>query len=171
MKSSISMHLNTVFHNLFTTLHGFLILLLVSISLVVGYALFSLEQMNLDARGFVNTTMLDLFVDWDNQDFMRYTSDELQQNLTKEQLENIHVVFIRLGELLNYHGAVGSVFQSSGAWWQLVARYKVQASFQGGQFVAIVTLIKQQGDWVIGRFEYQYAFFPQKPHHGSLKMV
>jgi hypothetical protein len=163
--------MHSVFHSFFSTLRGFLILLIVSITLGVGYALFSLQQMNVEARSFINTTMLSLFVDWNNDDFMTYTSRELRKNLTPKQLENINIVFIRLGQLLNYHGAQGGVFRSPRAWWELVARYKVRASFQGGQFVAVVTLIKQQGNWVIGRFEYQYAFFPKEPHHGSLKMV
>ncbi|RKZ90762.1 MAG: hypothetical protein DRR19_09140 [Candidatus Parabeggiatoa sp. nov. 1] len=165
------MRFSILFHRLFKTLRGFLVLLIVSISLGAGYGIFGLRQMNIEARGFVNTTMLGLFANWDNSDFLIYTSDELQKNLTTDQLNQINGVFAHLGELLNYHGAKGGLFRTTTSWWRMNPRYKVLASFQGGQFVAVITLIRQQGNWVIGRFEYKYTFFPNRQHPGSLKWV
>ncbi|HEW99027.1 MAG TPA: hypothetical protein ENF37_10395 [Beggiatoa sp.] len=165
------MRLNSLFHNLFTTRRGFVVLLFISITLGAGYGSFSLQQMNIEARGFVNTTMLGLLADWDESEFLIHASDDLRQQMTSEQLSKINVVFTCLGELLNYHGAKGGLFRSTAYWWHVSPRYKVLASFQGGQFVAVITLIKQQGNWVIGRFEYKYAYFPLQRHPGSLKMV
>jgi hypothetical protein len=163
------MRLKTSFHRFFSTLHGFVILLFISVTLGATYATISLKQMNFEARGFVNLTMLDLLVDWDNRKFMTHTSHELQQKMTKEQLYNMRNVFRRLGRLLNYHGAYGGLYRSSTSIMHINPRYKVLASFKGGQFFAIITLIKQQGKWVIGRFEYKYTFIPNKQHTGSLK--
>ena len=102
---------------------------------------------------------------------MNRTSKELQQQMTKMQINDFNTIFGQLGELLNYHGAYGGLFRSSTSIWHINPRYKVIASFQGGQFTAIITLIKRQGKWAIGRFEYKYTFFPNKRHSGSLKMV
>ncbi|EDN65637.1 hypothetical protein BGP_5237 [Beggiatoa sp. PS] len=77
-------------------------------------------------------------------------------------------VFRHLGRLLNYHGAYGGLYRSSTSIWHINPRYKVLASFKGGRFVAIITLIKQQGKWVIGRFEYKYTFFSNKRYVGTL---
>ncbi len=158
-------------NNLFTTLRSFFVLIIVSITLGVGYATFSLREMNIDARGFVNITMLGLLADWDDNDFLRHTSNDLRQNLKDEQLQKMNVVFTRLGDLLNYHGAYGGLFRSSNNWWYINPRYKVHGSFQGGYFVATITLIKQQGKWVIGRIRYKYSFFINDRNSGSLKLV
>jgi len=152
-------------------LRGFFILIIISLSLVSGYGTFSLQQMNIEAREFINRSMLGLFVDWNDRDFLTHTSNELQQKVTDEQLQKMNVVFTRLGELLNYHGAYGGLFRSSHNWWYINPRYKVHASFQGGYFIAIITLIKRQGKWIIGRFEYKYSFFSNERHAGSLKWV
>jgi hypothetical protein len=165
------MRLNTFFHSLFTTLSGFFVLLIVIVSLGIIYGTFSLRQMNIEARGFANITMLGLFADWNNRKFLTYTSSDLQKKLTDKQLQKINQVFTRLGELLNYHGASGGLFRSSISWWHVNPRYRVRASFQGGQFIAIITLIKQQGIWAIGRFEYKYVFFSIQRRTGSLKLV
>lgn len=165
------MRLLTIFHSFLTTFSGFFILLIIFVSLGLGYGSFSLRQMNQDARRFVNTTMLGLFADWDNSHFLTYTSEELQEHITDDQLRKMGQVFTRLGELFNYHGARGGLFRSASSWWHVGARYKVQASFQGGQFIAVVTLIKQQGNWTIGRFDYQYVFLPMEKHSGSLRLV
>ena len=142
-------------NSLFTILSGLIIL---SISIGVIYGTFTLQQINRKTQIFVNTTMLGLFADWNNSEFLIHASDELQQNLTIEQLDKINSVFTQLGKLLNYHGAQGGVFRSTTSLWSVNARYKVHASFQGGQFTAIISLVEQQGKWVIGRFDYQYAF-------------
>ncbi len=163
------MHLNTFFRNSFVTINGFTILLIVLIFL--GTSTLSLKQMNLQGREFVNLTMLSLLADWNTKKFLNYTSNELQQHLTAEQLDKMNSVFIRLGNLLNYYGAHGGLFISSTNSWHINPRYKVQASFQGGYFLAVIILIKQQGKWVIGRFDYKYSFFPNKRHIGSLKLV
>jgi hypothetical protein len=149
------MHLKT----LFTTLS---VLIIISITL----GTISLRQMDNEAREFINTTILGLFADWNNRDFLTHTSNELRQNLTDEQLHKINLIFRRLGKLLNYHGAYGGVSITR---WHIRVRYKAQASFQNGQFTATITLIKRQGNWAIGRFEYQYAFFPNRRHSGSIK--
>jgi len=165
------MRLNRLFYNLFTTLRGFALLLLISITLGSIYGSFTLQQMNQETRQFVNTTVLSLLADWDENKFLTHSSNGLRQQLTDERLLQINKVFIRLGELLNYHGAKGGLFRSGGIWWHVSPRYRVQASYQGGQLMATITLIKQQGQWTIGRFEYQYAYFPIHRHPGSLKMV
>jgi hypothetical protein len=165
------MRLNTFFYNLFTTLRGFALLLIISITLGSTYGFFTLQQMNQETRQFVNTTILSLLADWDEKKFLTHTSKGLRQQLTDKRLHQINGVFIRMGELLNYHGAKGGLFRSSGLWWHVSPRYRVQASYQGGQLMVTITLIKQQGQWTIGRFEYQYAYFPIRRHPGSLKMV
>jgi hypothetical protein len=50
-------------------------------------------------------------------------------------------------------------------------RYTVVASFDGGEFVGMITLIKQNAQWSIGRFEYKYNFFPIQRDNSSLKLV
>jgi hypothetical protein len=165
------MPLKFFFHRFFSTLHGFTLLLFISILVGAAYGILSLQQMNTEARNFVNMTMLELFADWDNKDFVNRTSTELQQQMTISQLNDFNIVFSQLGDLLNYHGAYGGLFRASASIWHLNPRYKVTASFQGGQFTAFITLIKRQGKWAIGRFEYKYTFFPNKRHSGSLKMV
>jgi len=146
----------------FITLIG---LVIISISL----GAINLRQMDKETRDFINTTMLDLFVDWNNSEFLTYTSNEFREKLTNEQLSKINLVFERLGNLLNYHGAEGGVSRNN--YWDISVRYKVQASFQNGQFSATITLIKQQEKWTISRFEYQYSFFPNRRDEGSLKVV
>ncbi len=170
-KSKIFMRLKILFYNSFNTLSGFIILLILFVSIGTIYSTFSLQQMNIEVRRFVNKTMLDLLVDWDESKFLTYTSDELQQHLTDKQLRKMNLIFIHLGELLNYQGANGSVFRSMNSWWHTTARYKVLASFQGGQFMAIITLIKENGNWIIVKFDYQYAFFPNRRRLGSVKLV
>jgi len=143
-------------------LNTFFIIVIISISL----GTLKLRQINKETREFVNITMLGLFADWNNSEFLTYTSNGFQQNLTSEQLFKINLIFQVLGNLLNYHGAQGGVSR-----WDISVRYKVHASFQNGQFTAIITLIKQQQKWAISRFEYRYAFFPNRRHSGSLQMV
>jgi len=155
------MRLNTFF----ITLISLTFLVIISISL----GAINLRQMDKETREFINTTMLGLFVDWNNSEFLTYTSNEFRQNLTNEQLSKINLVFQRLGNLLNYHGAQGGVSRNND--WDISVRYKVHASFQNGQITAIITLIKWQEKWTIGRFEYQYAFFPNRRDEGSLKVV
>jgi len=163
--------LNTFLYNLFATTTGFIFVLIILIVLGTGFGTLSLQQMNVDGREFVNTKMLGLLADWDTKKFLNCTSNELQQNLTEEQLDKMNFVFTSLGELFNYHGAYGGLFISTTNSLHVNPRYKVRASFQGGYFLAIIILIKQQGKWVIGRFDYKYSFFPNQRHIGSLKMA
>jgi hypothetical protein len=158
-------------NNLFTTLRSFFLLIILSITLGVGYATFSLREINFEARGFINITMLGLFADWNESDFLMHISHELRKNMTDRQLQQMNGVFARLGKLLNYHGAYGGLFRSRKNWWYINPHYKVHASFQGGYFAATITLIKQQGKWAIGRIEYQYRFFPNKRDSASLKLA
>lgn len=165
------MRLLTVFHRFLTTLNGFIFLLGLFFVIGIGFSTSSLQQMNHEARYFVNTTMLNLFVQWNEDKFATFTSDEMRERMTEDQLIRLNMVFNHLGHLLNYHGARGGLYRSSASWWLMVARYRVRASFKGGQFVAVITLIKQDGRWTIGRFDYQYAFFSNQAHPGSLKMA
>ncbi|MDM8559562.1 hypothetical protein [Candidatus Parabeggiatoa sp. HSG14] len=162
--------MKTFFHRLFTTLSGFFLLIIFA-SLGTIYGTFSLQQIHTEARGFTNITMLGLFVDWNNRVFLTHTSNELRKNLTEDQLYKIDKIFTQLKELLKYHGAKGGLFRSNTTWWHINPRYSVQGSFQGGQFMAIITLVKQQENWAIGRFEYKYVFFPIPRHVSSMKLV
>ncbi|MBE9561827.1 MAG: hypothetical protein IMF12_03025 [Proteobacteria bacterium] len=95
----------------------------------------------------------------------------MQKKITTNKLQKINVVFTRLGKLLNYHGAYGGLFHSKSSWLHVVVCYQVSANFQGGKFAALVTLIKQRGDWTIAKFEYKYTFLPVERQLGSLKLV
>jgi hypothetical protein len=159
------------FHSFFSSKTGFTILLIVSIGIGVGYSIFSLKQMHAETREFVNIAMLDLFSEWNENEFINYTSNRMQKKLTNDKLQKINIVFIRLGNLLNYHGAYGGLFHSKASWLHVVVRYHVSANFKGGKFAALVTLIKQHGNWAIGKFEYKYAFLPMEQQVGSLKLV
>ncbi|MDM8564999.1 hypothetical protein QUF74_05040 [Candidatus Halobeggiatoa sp. HSG11] len=159
------------FHNFFSSKTGFTILLIVSIVAGVGYSIFSLRQMHAETREFVNVAMLNLFSEWDETEFLNYTSNRMQKKLTNTKLQKINVVFTRLGKLLNYHGAYGGLFHSESSWLHVVVCYQVSGNFQGGKFAALVTLIKQRGDWTIAKFEYKYAYFPLERQLGSLKLV
>jgi hypothetical protein len=165
------MHLLTLIHRFLTTLKGFIILLIIFISIGIGFGTTSLQQLNQGSRQFVDTTMLSLLTHWDNHEFFTYTSNGLQQRLTAAQLQQMKWVFRRLGNLLNYQGAIGGVFHSPTAWWQVGARYKIQANFEGGRFIAIITLIKQEGNWAIGRFDYRCNFYPIEKQVGSLIFI
>jgi hypothetical protein len=162
------MRLLTLLHHFLTTLKGFTLLLILFLILSIGYAIFSLQQMRNETRYFANITMLDLLAQWNENLFFIATTQELREHLTDEQLQRLDMVFTQLGELLNYHGIKGGLYRSSDSWLHIAARYKVQASFQGGQFVAIITLVKEKGHWKIGRFDYQYAFFTIKKQPGSV---
>lgn len=159
------------FHSFFSSKTGFTILLIISIGTGVGYSVFSLKQMHTETREFVNLAMLNLFSEWDETEFLDYTSNRMQKKLTDTKLQKINVVFTRLGKLLNYHGAYGGLFHSKFSWLHVVVCYQVSANFQGGKFAALVTLIKQRGNWTIAKFEYKYAFFPMERQVGSLKLV
>lgn len=159
------------FHSFFSSKTDFTILLIISIVIGVGYSIFSFKQMHSETREFVNIAMLDLFSEWDETEFLNYTSNRMQKKLTSAKLQKINIVFTRLGKLLNYHGAYGGIYHSDSSWLHVVVRYQVSASFQDGKFAAIVTLIKQHGNWAIAKFEYRYAFFPIERGLGSLKLV
>ncbi len=159
------------FHKFFSSKTGFTIFLIVSIGAGVGYSIFSVKQMHSETREFVNIAMLDLFSEWNETEFLNYTSNRMQKKLTNVKLQKINIVFTKLGKLLNYHGAYGGLFNSNSSWLQVVVCYQVSANFQGGKFAALVTLIKQHGEWAIGKFEYKYAFFPIERQLGSLKLV
>ena len=162
------MHLLTLLHSFLTTLKGFIILLIIFISIGVGFGTTSLQRLSQGSRQFVDTTMLSLLIHWDNHKFFTYTSNGLQHQLTVAQLQQMRWVFKRLGNLLNYRGATGGIFHSPTTWWQVGARYKIQANFEGARFTAIITLIKQEGNWAIGRFDYQCDFYPMEKQVGSL---
>ena len=159
------------FHSFFSSKTSLIILLIVSIGAGIGYSILSLKQMHLETREFVNIAMLDLFYEWDETEFFNYTSNRMQKKLTNAKLQKINIVFTRLGKLLNYNGAYGGLFHSKVSWLHVVVCYQVSANFQGGKFAALITLIKQRGKWVIGKFEYKYAFFPMERQQGSLKLV
>ncbi len=165
------MYLLTLFHSFLTTLKGFTILLIIFISIGIGFGTTSLQQLNQGSRQFVDTTMLSLLIHWDNHKFFAYTSDRLQQGLTQGQLQQMKWVFNQLGHLLNYQGAIGGIFHSPTTWWQVGARYKIQANFEGGKFIALITLIKQDGHWAIAQFNYRCNFYPIEKKVGSLILV
>ncbi len=148
-----------------------LVLLVIFIGIGASYGIYLQQQMKREASQFVNITMLDLLATWDDQVFLIHITPELQQNTTVEQLEDMRRVFAHLGELLHYQGAQGGLFRTGQWWWQIVARYTVQATFQRGQFTATVLLIKQQGEWVINGFEYEYTYFPVPRRVGALKLA
>ncbi|WP_069471145.1 hypothetical protein [Candidatus Marithrix sp. Canyon 246] len=157
--------------NLFSSSRSFVTLLLLLIIISITYVNYSVKQINRETKVFINTTMLVLLADWDEKKFFNYSSYALQQNLTETQLNQINDVFIELGSLLNYHGAYGGLFRSSTSWWLMNPRYTVVASFDGGEFIGVITLIKQNSQWSIGRFEYKYNFFPIQRDNSSLKLV
>jgi len=157
--------------NLFSSRRSFVTFLLLLIIISITYVNYSVKQINRETKVFINTTMLVLLADWDEKKFFNYSSYALQQNLTEKQLNQINDVFIQLGSLLNYHGAYGGLFRSSTSWWLMNPRYTVVASFDGGEFIGVITLIKQNAQWSIGRFEYKYNFFPIQRDNSSLKLV
>lgn len=165
------MHLLTLLHSFLTTLKGFIILLLLFIGIGIGFGTTSLQQLNQGSRQFVDTTMLNLLTHWDNSEFFTYASDRLQQRLTGIQLQQMKGVFNQLGHLLNYQGAIGGIFHSPTTWWQVGARYKIQANFEGGKLIALITLIKQEGHWAIGQFDYRCHFYPIEKKVGSLMLI
>lgn len=157
--------------NLFSSHRRFITFLLLMIIVSITYINYSVEQINRETKVFINTTMLGLLADWNEDQFLHYSSQALQQNLTQKQLNKINHVFIQLGNLLKYHGAYGGVFRSNTSWWLMNPRYTVIASFDGGEFIGIITLIKQDAKWSIGRFEYKYNFYPIRRDNSSLKLV
>jgi hypothetical protein len=165
------MRLLTLLHSFLTTLKGFIILLIIFMGIGIGFGTTSLQQLNQGSRQFVDTTMLNLLTHWDNYEFFTYTSNGLQQQLTTSQLQQMKWAFNRFGNLLNYQGAIGGIFHSPTAWWQVGARYKILANFEGGRFTAMVTLIKQEGNWAIGRFDYRCDFYPIAKQVGSLIFI
>jgi hypothetical protein len=165
------MRLKHFFANFIKIFFGYLVVLLVFVSIGVSYGLWSQQQMRQESQQFVNITMLGLLAGWDDNEFLGHIAPELQNHTTEEQLRDIKRGFANLGGLLNYHGAQGGLFRTGQWWWQVVARYQVQASFQRGGFSAEIVLVKQQGKWIIGSFEYEYSLFPIAPQLGSLKPV
>lgn len=144
-------------------------LLFVNIGLWYGY--YTRESVHREVRYFVNLTLLNLLTDWSEKKFLTHASIQLRQRTSREQWQKMNTIFLQLGELLNYHGAVGKLFHVGHWWGKVVARYEVQASFQKGYFVATVTLISEEGRWKINGFYYEYTLFPMPKLQDSVKWV
>ncbi|MDY6992123.1 MAG: hypothetical protein SVR94_05880 [Pseudomonadota bacterium] len=161
---------NAFFYRFVKVFTTYVLIITVFASLGIGYISYIQRRMGEEARQFANVTMLNLLVDWNENSFLGLSSPELRQQITSEQLHDIDLIFEQLGILLNYHGAHGQLFRSNYGWY-IAARYHVYATYQQGQFAAILTLIKRQGHWRITQFEYEYALFPMQKRAGSLKLV
>jgi hypothetical protein len=157
--------------HLFKTTLNYLFWLLFFTSIGISYSFYKQHALNQEARRFIDVLMLGLLTDWNEDTFLRYASTGLQKHITAEQLEDIRSVLVQLGPLLNYYGTQGELFRSSYIGWQLAAQYQAYASFQEGQMIAKVTLVKQQEHWVIARFRYEYVFFPMPEQSSSLKLA
>ena len=146
----------------------FPLLLIAVVSIGVAYSIHQKET--LESRRVVDQMMLNLLSNWEGKKFFSYTTKMLRKNISTTDVKKMANILDQLGQMTYYHGAKGGLFRASSAWWQFFAHYRVRVSFQRGNFIVTLILVKQEGEWKIARFFYEYDFIPRQLRN-SLKLV
>lgn len=155
------MRVARLIRRLFNTLSGFLVLIVLVTSLSVVYGHYMQQHLRQETQHVVDTVMLELLARWNQQLFLNHASLNLQQQMRGSQLQKVNSVFYQLGELARYYGSSGNLVRvGSMWWWSLAAQYQIRATFEHGELLATVTLVKEEDTWVIDRFYYEYAVVP-----------
>jgi len=154
------MRVNNFLSQLLFNSSTFFVLTLLIITLSIAYGHYVQKQSLKEARVFVSVTMLKLFADWNKDQLFYHSSLDLKQNMSDADVNKLSTTFSHLGDLLRYDGAQGGAVRLDKSWWKIAARYQVRATFERGAFIATITLVKNEEDWQIGQFHYNYTFFP-----------
>ncbi len=165
------MYGNTFLYRFIKSFVTYVFILLLFISIGLGYGLYNQRQVYRESQRFINTLMLTLLADWNNDLFLSQLSPELYKNTTAKQMQTLQQILSKLGELANYHGSQGKLFRSHRFWWQVIGRYHVYASFQNGLFAVQITVFKINGEWKIEQFEYEYWLQPLPQRFNSIIIV
>jgi hypothetical protein len=155
------MRVARLIRHLFGSWSGFLLLVLVVTSSSVAYGNYMQRSLRQETQRVVDTLMLELLTRWNQQAFLNHASSNLQQQMRGSQLQKVDSVFYQLGGLARYYGSSGHLVRiGSMWWWSLAAQYQIRATFEHGELLATVILVKEEDVWVIDRFFYEYAVIP-----------
>jgi hypothetical protein len=155
--------------HLIQAFNTFLITFLIVSILQLSYFYYIQYFVATQAHRWLDTTLLELLADWDETKFLAHSSALLIENTSTEQRESSERIFKQLGELLQYHGSSGKILEYGLFLQTTQLQYQAAAHFENGSFFVILTLIKEEQQWKIAQFYYEYAFYPQQKQLGSLR--
>lgn len=152
-------------------LRNLLLLILCLLGINYAYSWFNAEQLKRESSQFVNLTFLPLFADWQSQGLVQHADEVLQHQLTTDRLNRLDNLFQHLQGLVQYQGASGYVVHHSSSLWRPTARYQLKARFEYGEFAAVVSVVREWGEWKIDRFYYEYNFYPFLQVQQAMQMI
>jgi len=123
----------------------------VCIAILVGTFIYFGMKYDSSSRAYVDANVPPIISNWSTSELQKRESDQFRNATSDDKLNELFVVFNRLGPMKTYDGATGdsNMSATSGSGFQVTARYVVSATFQNGKAEILVNLILVQGQWQI----------------------
>jgi hypothetical protein len=129
-------------------------LVLFSIALVMGYALYLRSSLTPSAKMYADASVQAIVTNWSENELVERSSTELQADTSKGQLDQVFVKFKTLGALQSCSEAQGDVRVSFSLkrGLTITASYLSTATFQHGRADITLDLIRHGSLWQIQGF-------------------
>ena len=120
----------------------------------VGYLAYVGNQLDREAKAYVDELVPAIVADWSADELMRRASPKLLQATKPDDIRTAFALFAKLGPLVQYKGSKGdaNVFVSAGNGQTITAKYLAEATFKDGDASIDIELDKLDGAWKIRVF-------------------
>jgi hypothetical protein len=120
----------------------------------VGYLAYAGNQLDREAKAYVDEAVPAIVADWSADELMRRASPKLLQATKPDDFRTAFALFAKLGHLIQYKGSKGdaAIFASAGNGQSITAKYLAAAAFKDGDASINVELDKLDGAWRIRVF-------------------
>lgn len=120
----------------------------------VGYLSYVGNQLDREAKAYVDEAVPAIVANWSVDELTRRASPELLQATKPDDLRTAFVLFAKLGPLVQYRGSQGdaTIFASAGSGNTITAKYVAQATFKDGDASIDIELRKVDGIWKVRVF-------------------
>ncbi len=138
----------------FYTLGAVFLTLIVVVVGGFGYLAYAGNQLDREAKAYVDEAVPAIVTDWSADELMRRASPKLLQATKPDDFRTAFALFAKLGPLVQYKGSKGdaTVFVSAGNGQTVTAKYLADATFKDGDASIDVELDKLDGAWKIRVF-------------------
>jgi hypothetical protein len=108
-------------------------------------------KLNQESKAYADAAIPAIFASWNEKELLDRESPELKQSLTQQQLDEIFQRCSSLGHLQKSDPAQGQSMMSAMT-HTIKAQYTAKATFDKGEAVIDLTLIKHENQWQIAGF-------------------
>lgn len=131
------------------------LLLIVAVAGLIGYAIYTANQLDASSKAYVDESVPAIATDWSKDELVKRAGTQLRAKVSDVQIEQLFGTLAnKLGAFKSYDGAEGdsNINFTTTSGKEVTASYVAKATYQYGKAEIQIKLIQEDRSWKILNF-------------------